>query len=51
MAAIDAVPVQGFDCLIRFGIARHLDETESFWFAGKPVFYYFDVLDISKSGK
>jgi hypothetical protein len=51
MAAIDAVPVQRFDCLIRFAIARHLDETESLWFAGKPVFYYFNVLNIPKSGK
>ena len=30
IVAIDAVPVQGFDCLVRFGIAWHLDETESF---------------------
>ncbi len=51
MAAIDAVPVQGFDCLVRFGIAWHLNETESFWPAGKPVFYYLDALNITKFGE
>jgi hypothetical protein len=51
VAAIDAVPVQGFDCLVRFGIAWHLDKTESFWSAGKPVFYYLDALNITEFGK
>jgi hypothetical protein len=51
MAAIDAVPVQGFNRLVRFGIARHLDKTESLWPAAEPVFYYFHALNISEFGK
>jgi hypothetical protein len=51
VVAVDTVPVQGLDRLVRFGIARHLDETESFGSAGKPVFYYFDAFYITELGK
>lgn len=51
MAAIDAVSVQGFDRQVRFGIAWHLDKTESFGSAGKPVFYYLDALNITEFDK
>ena len=51
MTAIDAVPVQGFDRLVSLGIAWHLDETESFRSAGKPVFYYLDAFNITELGE
>jgi hypothetical protein len=51
MAAVDAIPVQGLDCLVRFGIAWHFNETESFRSAGKSVFHYLDTLNITEFGE
>jgi hypothetical protein len=48
VVAIDPLSIQGFDCLISLGIARHLHKSESFRTPCKAVHDQFDGFDLSE---